>query len=131
MSVVVVDASAVVDLLTQTSFSDAISEALSAAAEIHAPHIIDLEVTQFLRKGSGRTMAPTEFERLEAELVGLGIIRHPHLPFLPRIWELRHSLTAYDASYVALAELLDAPLLTRDAKLARARGHTARVELID
>jgi predicted nucleic acid-binding protein len=57
--------------------------------------------------------------------------RHPHWPFLDRIWELRHNVTAYDAAYIALAEALDAPLLTHDAALASAPGHRAIVELIE
>jgi len=57
-------------------------------------------------------------------------IRYPHGYLLPRVWELRHALTAYDAVYVALAEVLDAPLLTRDRRLADAKGHHARIELI-
>jgi predicted nucleic acid-binding protein len=58
------------------------------------------------------------------------INRHQHLDFIPRIWELRDSMTAYDAMYIALAEVLGAPLLTCDAKLAAARGHEARIELV-
>jgi len=57
-------------------------------------------------------------------------MRHPHRPFLPRVWQLRHNLTSYDAVYVALAELLNAPLLTRDRKLGTASGHSARIELV-
>jgi len=60
----------------------------------------------------------------------LVIERHEHRSLLPRVWELRDSLTAYDAAYVALAEALDAPLLTCDAKLAGARGHRATIELV-
>ncbi len=58
------------------------------------------------------------------------LIRYPHDLLLPRIWELRHNLTAYDAVYVALAEALDAPLVTRDAALAAAHVHTATIELL-
>lgn len=60
----------------------------------------------------------------------LDLARHPHEELLPRVWELRDNLTAYDAVYVALAEALNAPLLTLDARLARAPGHRARVELL-
>ena len=60
----------------------------------------------------------------------MAIRRYPHKPLLPRVWQLRSSLTAYDAAYVALAELLNAPLLTRDGRLARATGHQAKVELV-
>ena len=58
------------------------------------------------------------------------ILRYPHQPLTSRIWELRDDLTAYDAAYVALAGALDAPLLTRDARLAESPVHTARVELV-
>ena len=64
------------------------------------------------------------------DLLDLPVHRHPHDILLPRIWELRRSVTAYDAAYVALAEALDAPLLTRDGKLARSHGHRARIELV-
>ena len=64
------------------------------------------------------------------DLVDLPINRYPHNTFLPRIWELRHNMTAYDAVYIALAETLPAPLITRDTRLASAPGHTATIELI-
>ncbi len=65
-----------------------------------------------------------------ADLADLAVTRYPHPPFVPRIWELRHHVTAYDVAYVALAEVLDAPLLTGDARLAGAPGHAAAIELI-
>lgn len=68
--------------------------------------------------------------RALADLADFPLRRYPHDFLLPRIWELRHDLTAYDGAYVALAEALDAPLLTRDRRLAAAAGHRARVELV-
>jgi predicted nucleic acid-binding protein len=68
-------------------------------------------------------------EALE-DLADFPITRYPHTPLLSRIWELRHNVTAYDAAYLALAEALPAPLITRDAKLAAVAGHRARVELM-
>jgi predicted nucleic acid-binding protein len=65
-----------------------------------------------------------------ASLAALDVERHDHHPLLSRIWALRSNLTAYDASYVALAEALDAPLLTRDGRLATASGHTARIVVV-
>ena len=65
-----------------------------------------------------------------ADLADLSLYRYPHIRLLSRVWDLRHNLTAYDASYVALAEALDATLLTRDARLARSVGHEARIELV-
>ena len=64
------------------------------------------------------------------DLADFPLIRFSHEPFLERMWELRHSLSAYDAAYIALAEALNAPLVTCDARLARAHGHGARVEVL-
>lgn len=63
-------------------------------------------------------------------LADLSIQRHPHNFLLRRVWEMRHNLSAYDAVYVALAELLDEPLITHDKRLANAAGHQARIELV-
>jgi len=65
-----------------------------------------------------------------ADLADFPLRRYPHDLLLPRIWDLRNNLTAYDATYVALAEALDAPLLTRDRRLAAAAGHRAQIELV-
>jgi len=65
-----------------------------------------------------------------SDLADVGIRRYPHRALLPRIWELRHNVTPYDAAYVALAEVLDAPLLTADARLADASGIRCAVELL-
>ena len=64
------------------------------------------------------------------DLADFPLRRYPHDLLLPRIWALRHNVTAYDAAYVALAEALDAPLLTRDRRLAAASGHRARIEVV-
>lgn len=93
--------------------------------------MLDLEVAQvlrrFVRDGS------LSVERAEAALQDLTdarFTRYPHVPLLPRIWELRHNLTAYDGAYIALAELLDAPLITRDRRIGSAPGHRAQIELL-
>jgi predicted nucleic acid-binding protein len=70
--------------------------------------------------------AEEAFDYLEA----ISLQRYPHDVLLPRIWELRHRATAYDAAYLALAEALDATLLTRDRRLAASRGHRARIALV-
>lgn len=97
---------------------------------MHAPHLIDLEVAQALRRYSLSGVIPADRgDEALADLVDFPITRHPHFVLLERIWQLRHSLTAYDAAYLALAEALDAPLLTRDGALAKAGGGV-RVRII-
>ena len=78
---------------------------------------------------TGEVDEARERQALE-DLADLPLVRYPHDLFLARIWELRESVTAYDAAYLALAEALDAPLLTRDAALGRASAHRARVEIV-
>lgn len=107
------------------------ARALDPSERLHAPHLLDIEVTQVLRRLVQRkelTLARAEqaFEDLSAIVAE----RHEHRSLVPRIWQLRDALSAYDACYVALSEALDAPLLTCDAKLAGARGHRATIELV-
>jgi len=98
---------------------------------LHAPHLIDIEVAQVLRRycASGELDSNRGREALE-DLNDFPITRYPHDILLPRIWELRLNMTAYDATYVALAEILFAPLLTLDIRLASAPGHSALIELV-
>ena len=104
---------------------------LDPEASLHAPHLLDLEVANALRRYSVFGTLPEEWgtDALR-DLRGLPITRYPHDLFLGRIWELRSNLTAYDAAYVALSEVLDATLLTRDARLANSSGHQARIECL-
>jgi predicted nucleic acid-binding protein len=97
---------------------------------LHAPHLIDLEIAQVLRRyvAAAAISAERGAEAL-ADLADFPLTRYPHVILLTRIWQMRHSLTAYDAAYLALAEALDAPLITRDRALARASSHV-RVEVI-
>ena len=129
---IVVDASAVLECLLQRPAAAGVRERLFAKGEtLHAPHLLDLEVAQGLRRYSllGEIAGEHGHQALQF-LLDLPLTRHPHDPFLLRIWALRHNVTAYDAAYVALAEALDAPLLTCDKALASVTGHTARIELI-
>lgn len=128
---IVLDASAVLESLLRTPAGLVIDKRIFSQEILHAPHLLDLEVTQVLRRYARAGQIPTQRcrEALE-DLRGLRLVRYPHNVLLARIWELRDSLTAYDAAYVALAEALDAPLLTRDNRLAAARGHSARVEVV-
>ena len=129
---IVVDASVVLEVLLATPDALPLQNRLFAKKQsLHAPHLLDLEVAQVLRRYffAGRLSADRGATALEY-LSSFPITRYPHDMFLPRVWELRHNFTAYDAAYLALAEALDAPLLTRDRALASAAGHTAKVELV-
>ncbi|HVL55775.1 MAG TPA: type II toxin-antitoxin system VapC family toxin [Burkholderiaceae bacterium] len=127
---IVVDASALIEILFGTSAGGRLAVRLFGDGEtLHAPHLLDVEVAQVLRRyvRAGTFEAERGAQAL-ADLADFPITRYPHQPFLSRIWELRHNVTAYDAAYLALAEALAAPLVTRDSKLASARGHQARIE---
>lgn len=126
---IVIDASAMVEALVGASPSDELLDALTQ--QIHAPNLLDVEVTSVLRGLELGRVLPRD-----AALTGLrdywsfAIVRHGLEPLTERIWSLRHQFTSYDSFYLALAEALDAPLLTCDRKLA-VSGHTARIQLVD
>jgi predicted nucleic acid-binding protein len=129
---IVVDASALIEVLLRTPAARAVENRLFAQGQtLHAPHLLDVEVTQVIRRYAAKGEIDGERGR-EAltDLSDLPLQRYPHSFLLPRVWDLRNNLTAYDAVYVALAEVLDATLLTRDQRLAAAAGHHARVELV-
>jgi predicted nucleic acid-binding protein len=129
--VIVLDASAAIDWLLQTSAGQRIERRIFSQNEsLHAPHLLDLEVGQVLRRlVQEGTISAQRADQAIDDLLDLRISRYPHFVLLPRIWQLRHNLSAYDAAYVALAEKLDAPLVTRDRRLVSASGHSAPVEL--
>jgi predicted nucleic acid-binding protein len=129
--VIVVDASTILELLLRTPAAAAVERRLFGGREtLHAPHLLDVEVAHVLRRYAfaGDMSAERGHDALD-DLENLSLHRYPHGVLLPRMWELRANLTAYDAVYIALAEALDAPLLTRDRRLAGAAGHRARVEM--
>jgi predicted nucleic acid-binding protein len=130
---IVVDASAVLELLLRTEKGLKVQErVLDSGESLHAPHLIDIEVTQTLRRlVSLKEITAARGKQALEDHIALNIKRAEHKDLLDRVWSLRDSITAYDAAYVALAEILDAPLITCDAKLARSHGHKARLELID
>jgi predicted nucleic acid-binding protein len=129
---IVADASAVFDVLRRRPTADAIQARLfGSGLTLHVPHLLDAEIAHVIRRHAvGGEIVPERGHELLRDLVDLPMQRHPHDWLLPRVWELRHNLTAYDALYVALAEALDAPLVTRDGRLAAAPGHQAKVELV-
>lgn len=129
---IVVDASALLEVLLRTSFAKAVEDRLFAPQQtLHAPHLLDVEAAQVIRRYAANREIDGERGRAAlADLAEFPVRRYPHDFLLQRIWELRNNLTAYDAAYVALAEALNAPLLTRDRRLAGAAGPFAHIELI-
>lgn len=128
----VVDASAVVELLLRTPLGQRVeARLLDHPASLHAPALLDVEVAQVLRRYEARgELDPARSSARIRLLAALPVSRHPHTPLLERLWTLRANLTAYDAAYVALAEALGAVLVTCDARLARAPGVHATIEVV-
>jgi predicted nucleic acid-binding protein len=126
---IVLDASVVVELLTNGILADSIRSDLSRRDESFiVPHLIDVEVVSALRRlVAGRRIGTDRSDQFLAGLAALPAERYPHTPLIGRIWELRHNFTAYDATYIALAEAMNAVLYTSDGKLCE--GHRARVVL--
>ncbi len=98
---------------------------------LHAPVTLDAEVLHGCRRAwlAGRMTNGEALFVIDA-VADADIMRHSVEPLVGRMWELRFNITAYDAAYVTLAESLDLPLITRDARLARSSGHSARIEYI-
>jgi predicted nucleic acid-binding protein len=126
----VVDTSAVVNALVGSPPDRRLVARLAADGDLHAPHLLDVELLHTLRR-LVTTARLTEDRAADArtDFADLTIVRYPHHPLADRVWALRHNLTAYDATFVALSEALGVPLVTCDARLAAAPGHQARVEL--
>lgn len=129
---IVVDASLALDLALATLKGDELRERMQADGRpLAAPELIDLEVLQALRRQL--RLKRLDLPRAQAALGifdRLPIERFSHRALSPRIWALRDKLTAYDAAYFALAELLEAPLWTRDEKFRDVPGHRARIEIL-
>jgi predicted nucleic acid-binding protein len=130
---IVVDASAITELLLQTDLGIRVERRIyrDDDDDLHAPHLLDVEVLSALRRlvHTGEVLAERAEEAIE-DLALLRIIRHGHLDFATRVWELRQNFTAYDAMYLALAESLDATVLTCDRPFGSVTGHSARIEVI-
>jgi predicted nucleic acid-binding protein len=130
--VIVIDASAVLELLLLTPKAEKIAAlALTPDAQLHAPHLIDVEVTQALRRmWLAKGLTTRRAEQALDDYGNLVIERYAHRDLMQRAWQLKSAMTAYDGVYVALAEALDATLLTCDGRLGRAHGHRARITLV-
>jgi predicted nucleic acid-binding protein len=126
---IVLDASVVVELLTNGILSDSIRNELDGLEESFiVPHLIDIEVISALRRlMAGQRIDSHHSRQLMVALADLPAERYSHTPLIERIWELRHNFTAYDATYIALAEATGSVLYTCDQKLRT--GHRARVAL--
>ncbi|AMN42934.1 type II toxin-antitoxin system VapC family toxin [Rhodoplanes sp. Z2-YC6860] len=129
---IVVDASALLEALLRTPSAKTVEDRLFAPGQtLHAPHLVDVEIAQVVRRFVAKGDIDSKRGAMAlTDLANFPLRRYPHDFLLPRIWDLRNNLTAYDAAYIALAEALDAPLLTRDRGLATAAGHRATIDLV-
>lgn len=127
----VVDASVVLDVLLRVPGSETLADrVLSSAWLINAPHLLDVEVLQVLRRYvRQRELTPRRAAEALQDLADLPLERWPHTPLLSRIWRYRDNLSAYEATYLALADALDCRVCTRDPRFANAPPSTGRVEL--
>lgn len=129
---IVVDTSAMIEVLLRTPHAKGVESWLYAPDQVvNAPHLIEVEIAQVIRRYVARGNIDESRGRAALRtLSDMDIDRHGHRALLPRIWALRHNMTSYDAIFFALAETLDAVLLTRDRRLAAAPGLRAHVELV-
>jgi predicted nucleic acid-binding protein len=129
--VIVVDASVVVTALADDGEDGDRVRARLRREGLIAPHLLDIEVTSAWRRlAAAGSLDDRRAQLAIADLRQLRVERVSHVPLLARCWELRHSLTTYDAAYVALAEVMDISVVTGDTKLAAAPGVRCRIELL-
>ena len=128
---IVIDTSAAIDWMLQTPAGQRIAHRIFSRGEtLHTVHLLDVEFLQVLRRlVRERTLTARRAEEAMEDLSAVRVTRYAPSLLLRRIWQLRQNLSAYDASYVALAEELKAPLITRDRRIATAPGHSASVEV--
>jgi predicted nucleic acid-binding protein len=127
---IVVDTSAVLAVLLGRPGITGLADRIRSDGDLHAPHLLDVEFQHALSR-LVRTGATSDDRASDAltDLADMAMIRYPHISLADRMWELRHNLTAHDAAFVVLAETLAVPLITCDARLARATGHRAEIEV--
>ena len=128
----VVDTSAVVAALVARPPNQALVNRLRVDGDLHAPHLLDVELLHALRRlVLAGQLSEDRAADVRTDVADLTVVRYGHGALADRTWDLRHNLTAYDATFIALAEALNAPLVTCDARLARAPGSSAVVELYE
>jgi predicted nucleic acid-binding protein len=128
---IVVDTSVVVDALVVRPLNHRVAERLLGAGDLCAPHLIDTEFLSVLRNlARAGVLNSVTAAAARADFERLSILRFDHLPLSDRVWQLRDNATAYDATFVALAEILDVPLVTCDERLAKVPGLRTSVEVI-
>jgi predicted nucleic acid-binding protein len=115
----VIDASSVLEIILQTKTGKHLEKELLKEPSLIAPHLLDVEVCQVLRRFVlGRELTAKRGSEALEDFSQIRIIRYPHRFYWQKIWNLRFHVTAYDAAYLALAILLEVPLMTQDQKLA-------------
>jgi predicted nucleic acid-binding protein len=128
--VIVVDTSAVLAALAGRPRPEDLRARLAQDGDLHAPHLIDVEVVHALRRlVRARHLTEDRAVDVRTDFGDLAIVRYPHHPLADRMWELRHNLSAYDAAFVVLSEMLGVPLITCQRRLAGSSGHAAQIEL--
>jgi len=130
--VIVLDASAALEFLLNTQLGEQVGTRLAAGGEtLHAPHLLDVEVLHVVRRlGAARAVSDRRARQVLDDLGDMPVARYSHEDLIGRAWAMRASVTAYDAMYLALAEALDATVVTCDTRLGRAHGHGAKVEVV-
>lgn len=127
----VLDASVLIEILSGSEHGIALLNRIDQCKNLIVPEFFYIEVTNGIRKlKAKRILEHWEADRAFNHLLSLRVIPYPVIPMLPNIWQLHENITPYDAAYVILAESLNLPLLTLDARLARANGHQAQIEYL-
>ena len=130
---IVLDASAAIELLLNTPLGERVGNRLAGAGKtLHAPHLLDVEVLHVVRRlRAGGTLGERRARQALTDLADLPVVRYSHQDLVGRAWAMRATLTAYDAMYVALAEALDAMVVTCDGRLGSAHGHQVEIEVVE